>query len=468
MKKLLISLISLLCVVSCNDNVEIADFDSFQQSSTTISKSSNLDLIHQRIGQKTQTRSNFQTNIEPYLYEGDTVMYIVNYEDGWELLSNDTSVPMVVAHADEGFFVKDSLPQSMMVYFDNIAKNLYDRIAAGLTNSDIVGEWNYFDDLTGFSDPYFPRDTFIVDVKDTLIYDLVHIVSYDTVVGSGGWVPIDTIYHTTTNVDEKSLIINTEWGAGWPWNMFAPMYEKGNRQNNHAAVMVGQYLTYLRRMFNADFLVADSLTYDSSIGEYIPARYGTTILDHVANTIYDSSVEVQNAATVIRGITYDMNTIYYNGKPITDLNKTRTYLMGLGFGYQSRPITYNNIYNKLNSRIPLLLPILDNSATDNDFYCLAMAIAVRRCHVKSRIRYGWLGFDKNGNPTIGYDNGTYYYKYQSYQSMDCFVDEMRARWIDGIDYDNTWITIDAGIQQNINGNEYLGSSVWDLSLYPYF
>ncbi len=468
MKKLLISLISLLCVVSCNDNVEIADFDSFQQSSTAISKSSNLDLIHQRIGQKTQTRSNFQTNIEPYLYEGDTVMYIVNYEDGWELLSNDTSVPMVVAHADEGFFVKDSLPQSMMVYFDNIAKNLYDRIAAGLTNSDIVGEWNYFGDLPGIIDPYFPRDTFIVDVKDTLIYGLVQIVNYDTIIGSGSWVPIDTIYHTVTIQNEGTLKIESEWSAGWPWNMFAPMYEKGNRQNNHAAVMVAQYLTYLRRMFNADFLVADSLTYDSSVGEYIPARYSTTILDHVANTIYDSSVEVQNAATVIRGITYDMNTIYYNGKPITELNKTRTYLTGLGFGYQSRPITYNNLYNKLHSRIPLLLPILDNTATDNDFYCLAMATAVRRSLVKSRIRYGWLGFDKNGNPTIEYENGTYYYKYQSYQSTDYIVDEMRARWIDGIIHDNTWITLDGGIQQNINGNEYLGSSVWDLSLYPYF
>lgn len=470
MKQHLIPVIGLLCLVGCKDNAEISDLDSFGQSRNSVSKISNLDCIQRHIGLNTQTRSVDQVNIEPYIYEGDTVMYVVNYKDGWELLSNDTSVPMVVAHADEGEFVKDSLPKNMAAYFDNVAKNLYDRYADGVANSDVCGEWSQYCVPGSIIGPVSPRDTIIIDARDTLLNDYIIDVSYETVVGSGGWVPIDTIGFTVTNINECSLNIETEWGVRNPWNMYAPMNVKGHYDSNHTAVIVGQYLTFLRRNFNAEIMVADSLNYDSSTGEFVPIHYSTTILDHVANTVQDSYVEVQNAAIVIRGITYDMNTIYNNEKPITDLNKTRSYLTRLGFTCIGKSITYDNLSNKIDIGVPQLLPILNNAvdATDNDLYGLAMVIAVRKNHVRSDIRYGWLGFDRNGNSTIVYDNGHYYFKYQCYHSIDYVVDEMRARWIDDSVYDNIWVTIDSGFQQNVSTNDYQGSFVWDMSLTPYF
>lgn len=469
MKKILIPVFGLLCLVGCNDNAEISDLESFDQSPVSISKLSNLDCIQRRIGMNPQTRSANQVCIEPYIYEGDTVMYIVNYDDGWELLSNDTSVPMVVAHADAGEFVKDSLPMSMAAYFDNVAKNLYDRYSAGVANSDVCGEWSQYGSSSSIIGPITPSDTIIMDARDTLFSGLVTYVSYETVVGTGGWVPIDTIDYAVTNLDGCSVNIETEWGVGSPWNMYAPMNDEGYCDNNHAAVIVGQYFTFLRRNFNAEIMVADSLSYDSRIGEFVPAHYGTSILDHVANTVQDSYTEVQNAAIVIRGITYDMNTIYSNGNPITDLNKTRRYLTGLGFTCINKPITYNNLYDKISNRKPLLLPILNNAAPAfNNLYSLAMAIAVRKNHVRSRIRYGWLGFDHNGNSTIGYENGRSYYKYQCKHSTDYIVDEMRARWIDDTSYDDIWVTIDGGFLQNVGSSDYQGSFVWDVSLNPYF
>lgn len=69
---------------------------------------SNIDMIRHHVGMNTLTRANDGCSIVPYVYEGDTVMYVVNYAEGWELLSNDTSVPMVLAHAQSGSYIQDS------------------------------------------------------------------------------------------------------------------------------------------------------------------------------------------------------------------------------------------------------------------------------------------------------------------------------------------------------------------------
>lgn len=35
-------------------------------------------------------------SIMPYVVNGDTVMYVANYEEGWEVFSNDNRLPMVL------------------------------------------------------------------------------------------------------------------------------------------------------------------------------------------------------------------------------------------------------------------------------------------------------------------------------------------------------------------------------------
>ena len=42
--------------------------------------------------------------LEPYVMDGDTVAWIANYDEGWELLSNDRRSPLVLARSESGRF----------------------------------------------------------------------------------------------------------------------------------------------------------------------------------------------------------------------------------------------------------------------------------------------------------------------------------------------------------------------------
>lgn len=156
MKKLLISILGLLCMASCNDSAEVVEESCPNFEFETQTSFSNLDYIQQRIGMEhPQTRAGETVSIEPYVYEGDTVMYIVNYEDGWELYSNDTSLPMILGKSDTGSLDlnSNSIPENLKGYFENTAALIHARFSTGLSNSQSVGEWGiYVPDSIAFGD----------------------------------------------------------------------------------------------------------------------------------------------------------------------------------------------------------------------------------------------------------------------------------------------------------------------------
>lgn len=128
MKKFLLPFVGLLFMASCNDNAEVVEESCLDFEFETQATSSNLDYIQQRIGMEhPQTRVGETVSIEPYVYEGDTVMYIVNYEDGWELYSNDTSVPMVLGSAETGHF--DTELDIFKAYIDGVVETLHSRFS---------------------------------------------------------------------------------------------------------------------------------------------------------------------------------------------------------------------------------------------------------------------------------------------------------------------------------------------------
>ena len=54
---------------------------------------------------KKDSRSLKSHTVNPYLnHNGDTIAYVVNYAEGWDLLSNDRRTPLVLASSPEGTF----------------------------------------------------------------------------------------------------------------------------------------------------------------------------------------------------------------------------------------------------------------------------------------------------------------------------------------------------------------------------
>lgn len=62
-----------------------------------------LEIIKNEIGYADNlTRSSSNTSIVPYVYDEDTVMYIVNYSEGWDIFSSNKYVPMILASSEKG------------------------------------------------------------------------------------------------------------------------------------------------------------------------------------------------------------------------------------------------------------------------------------------------------------------------------------------------------------------------------
>ncbi len=51
----------------------------------------------------TKSDLSYDIEITPILFQGrDTVMYVVNYFDGWEIVSGDTRTPAILAYSEIG------------------------------------------------------------------------------------------------------------------------------------------------------------------------------------------------------------------------------------------------------------------------------------------------------------------------------------------------------------------------------
>lgn len=62
-------------------------------------------ISHLKFGNINARRSTLQTySLTPYIYRGDTVMYIANYASGWDLFSADQRTPLVMLSSDTGAF----------------------------------------------------------------------------------------------------------------------------------------------------------------------------------------------------------------------------------------------------------------------------------------------------------------------------------------------------------------------------
>lgn len=110
----------ILLLFSCNRSI---DLDSYNANDTfKVSNSDILSYIHDIKGIGTDTKSLESVNILPIIHKGDTVMYIANYENGWDVLSADRRAPVVLMSCDAGNLTESELYQniSQTEYVENV------------------------------------------------------------------------------------------------------------------------------------------------------------------------------------------------------------------------------------------------------------------------------------------------------------------------------------------------------------
>lgn len=91
-----------------------------------------------------KTRSNDIIELQPIVIDNDTLMYYVNYENGWELFSNNYRMPMTLMKSDNGQFNYDELVKTpeFNIYFSGLIDDLKLANASSIESSiEIDDSW---------------------------------------------------------------------------------------------------------------------------------------------------------------------------------------------------------------------------------------------------------------------------------------------------------------------------------------
>lgn len=244
--KLIVKIFStlfILLAVSCskeaghysdfNENIDLSDKPNYAISIE------NMNTYLSERSHSLKTRGAFY-DIQPITEKNDTVLYIVNYENGWEVFSADKRAPRIFAKADSGSITRED--------FDAIPplKFLYDAFVENVCylkeNPDLK-----------------PHITFIDSWEAINTADQNKSDSLEPRTRSGEYEVI------------QSHLLPTKWGQESPWNIRAP-YTDVNLQNHCLTgcgpVAMAQLLYYLH--------IAEGLQYipyeDSYTNKYIPTN----------------------------------------------------------------------------------------------------------------------------------------------------------------------------------------------------
>ncbi len=185
-------------------------------------------------------------SIMPYVVNGDTVMYVANYEEGWEVFSNDNRLPMVLMKSETGSFNPYFLDRShpFDCYFEDAAKSLQ---SIGIDNTENPeGMWQVY------SSTPTPTPT---DPGTGSQYTMVGMACETT----------ETVY------TPKGGRLSTKWGPGTPYNQFTPFYEDAPAFHSSVgcgAVAAGQFIYFYQRYFNPTLTTETDASYDPLTNSY--------------------------------------------------------------------------------------------------------------------------------------------------------------------------------------------------------
>ena len=229
MKRL--ALITFVFFVSLFSSCEKTNIDNdFQtrinSSYTRVSYNDALHYVQKHTD--TRTKSDAEAfHIEPVVDKSlDTLLYIVNYENGWKILSTDKRVPAEVAYGDTGTIDLNTENPAFLSWLSGAAKDMKVIRATSdeglsFSNDDIrfnISRWGGINPRS--IDPDMPLDE--IEVIDTLDYTE----------------PVTVVPH----------MVQANWDQDYPYNQFCPVKTGGgNYDVGCAGVAAGSLLHHLYR-----------------------------------------------------------------------------------------------------------------------------------------------------------------------------------------------------------------------------
>lgn len=291
--------------------------NSFRSTHIGINEITNSIKLFHNLGERDNA---FIKSIDPIVNGRDTIMYLANYEKGWELLSADTRAPRVLMMAENGNIAVSGLK------FNPIQAELFENTKDRLIN--LVANPGRRDDYTDNDEG--------AEYRNPLSRVVDRFNEYGVTV-------IDTLVILN---EKRDHLLETKWGPGYPWNNRAPYTSPSmflHCVTGCGPVAIAQTLYYLHYKIGYPQQTYD----DCSCTAYIHSGS-----DYVRIT----SSDISFANSSLSSTFWDDCPLTYSGGSTADYNTVSTLMVQLGYLFGAEyyaddtAMTFSNgIINVLNN-----------------------------------------------------------------------------------------------------------------------
>ncbi len=211
-------------ILSCTHDIDTLEEGNFLEielentstiSNTNIEKNITINVLAQHFDGfnsiHLNTRALSEFSISPFVFNGDTVMYVVQYDKGWELYSADLSMEMIPFSSEEGVFnfADPNFPDALKHLITEAAEHISENKK---TNPQAIdSSWG----------PLATLDLSAYPVS-VLNPDGTYSTYYDTDLPPGHWELIET-KETKSKEEKTSKLTATQWGQNSPWNTYSDL-----------------------------------------------------------------------------------------------------------------------------------------------------------------------------------------------------------------------------------------------------
>lgn len=419
-----------LLFVSCSKDIMIDDNSDVAHVPEMLKHISNNIRITKFHGKTTKSATGGYT-IEPYVYKGDTIMYIANYKNGgWEVYSSDYRAPMVVASSDEGSFDINNIgAPAVRDYFGLIKDDLYTIKNKEFNHEDIDNSWRAV--------KLFNNEVDVNNIKKAPIARNLEPAK------DGYWEFIGSSEPVIT-VETHPRLTETNWQQEDPWNMYVPYFTDSDKHSltGCSPVAIGQFLYYMHYHIGSPVNTVTSATYNPSTNTYNYSGSSSSLWDLMAKNWYEPGAEY--AALLIGYIGKSCNAQYAqneNNNEGTSVIRQNSinFLASMGFNFTDAAIDYSYVYSKLRSGTPVIAAAeCTDESCGSHLFIIDGYEKTNSTHVNT---YGWVGNDNMGNDTNERDDDGniigYSFTYEQTVSMSTYMLMMNwgyDRYYNGIKY----------------------------------
>lgn len=331
-KSLLRCLLAVIFIVSCSKDAVMEDLQLQQDSHFKITNNKVLKYVHAKFG---NTKGN-TIDIKPICKNSDTLVYVVNYGTGWELLSGDERYTPILAMG-EGVYNFEKLNPGQKIWLESEME-----VIQAIKNNNIaVTEESSQKNREFWTRLQGPIDGTKADEDPDEGWELIDIMEIRSIVNTSG--------HK----------IETQWGQFYPWNQCVP-YATGTDSRCAAgcvAVAGAQLLKFLHDSLGkpATFYTTGSCSGYQSAPLFSFDNPSASAWSNMALTPSESTDKTYQASLLIGWIGSQVGMNYTLNSSGADSENFKNLLSSLSINCSYNDYNANVVWNQIGRGMPVYI-----------------------------------------------------------------------------------------------------------------